>query len=117
MYRERERDDEKHCDRIGGNHRHSPISGTEDTQQKRGRRTTRKQRYEHPFQTAENQPQHQCHDHKYDPLTQSDYYRLLHVFNQVSETGRPGRQSTRIRVAAPFLEVATADQKKTVVTV
>ena len=54
----------------------------------------------------------QCHDHKYDPLTQSDYYRLLHVFNQVSETGRPGRQSTRIRVATPFLEVATADQKK-----
>ncbi len=54
----------------------------------------------------------QCHDHKYDPLTQSDYYQLLHVFNQVSETGRPGRQSSRIRVATPFLEVATADQKK-----
>ena len=54
----------------------------------------------------------QCHDHKYDPLTQTDYYRLLHVFNQVPETGRPGRQSSRIRVAAPFLEVATADQKE-----
>lgn len=54
----------------------------------------------------------QCHDHKYDPLTQSDYYQLLHVFNQVSETGRPGRQSSRIRVATPFLEVATTDQKK-----
>ncbi len=54
----------------------------------------------------------QCHDHKYDPLTQADYYRLLHVFNQVPETGRPGRQSSRIRVAPPFLEVATADQKK-----
>ncbi|MBT4159156.1 MAG: DUF1553 domain-containing protein, partial [Planctomycetaceae bacterium] len=54
----------------------------------------------------------QCHDHKYDPLTQADYYRLLHVFNQVPETGRPGRQSSRIRVAAPFLEVVTADQKE-----
>ena len=54
----------------------------------------------------------QCHDHKYDPLTQSDYYQLLHVFNQVSETGRPGRQSSRIRVATPFLEVASTDQKK-----
>ncbi len=54
----------------------------------------------------------QCHDHKYDPLTQSDYYQLLHVFNQVSETGRPGRQSSRIRVATPSLEVATANQKK-----
>jgi cytochrome c553 len=54
----------------------------------------------------------QCHDHKYDSLTQVDYYRLLHVFNQVAETGRPGRQSSRIRVATPFLEVATAGQKE-----
>ena len=55
----------------------------------------------------------QCHDHKYDPLTQVDYYRLLHVFNQVPETGRPGRQSARIRVAPPLLELpSTAQQEK-----
>src|SRR5690606_18767597 len=24
----------------------------------------------------------QCHDHKYDPLAQQDYYRLLAIFNQ-----------------------------------
>ncbi|MFM8478466.1 MAG: PSD1 and planctomycete cytochrome C domain-containing protein, partial [Planctomycetaceae bacterium] len=26
----------------------------------------------------------QCHDHKYDPFTQSDYYRLLAFFNQTA---------------------------------
>ena len=28
-----------------------------------------------------------CHDHKYDPYTQKDYYALYDVFNQMSETG------------------------------
>ena len=55
----------------------------------------------------------QCHDHKYDPLTQADYYQLLHVFNQVPESGRPGRQSDRIRVAPPLLEVLDESQKQT----
>ena len=54
----------------------------------------------------------QCHDHKYDPLTQADYYRLLHVFNQVPESGRPGRQSARIRVAPPLLEMPTSEQQQ-----
>lgn len=30
-----------------------------------------------------------CHDHKYDPLTQRDYYRMMAFFNNVPETGRP----------------------------
>jgi hypothetical protein len=29
-----------------------------------------------------------CHDHKYDPITQKDYFALFDVFNQMSETGR-----------------------------
>jgi hypothetical protein len=53
----------------------------------------------------------QCHDHKYDPITMRDYYRLLDVFNHVPETGTPQRQSARIRVAAPFLELPTAENK------
>jgi hypothetical protein len=28
-----------------------------------------------------------CHDHKYDPFTQTDYYRLYAYFNQMTETG------------------------------
>ena len=53
----------------------------------------------------------QCHDHKYDPLTMRDYYRLLDAFNRVPESGTPQRQSARIRIAAPFLELPTEENK------
>jgi len=49
----------------------------------------------------------QCHDHKYDPMTQRDYYSLLDGFNRVSETGTPQFFSKRIRIGAPFLELPT----------
>ena len=55
----------------------------------------------------------QCHDHKYDPMTQRDYYSLLAAFNNVSETGGAGRQTPKTRVSAPFLDAATPEQKKT----
>jgi hypothetical protein len=29
-----------------------------------------------------------CHDHKYDPITQKDYFALYDIYNQMSETGR-----------------------------
>ena len=54
----------------------------------------------------------QCHDHKYDPITQEDYYSLLDAFNRVPERGTPQRFSTRIRVDAPFLELPTEENKK-----
>jgi len=47
----------------------------------------------------------QCHDHKFDPITQRDYYSLLDAFNRVPESGTPQYFSARIRVAAPFVEV------------
>jgi hypothetical protein len=53
----------------------------------------------------------QCHDHKYDPITMRDYYSLLDGFNRVPESGVPGRQSSRIRVANPFIEVPTEENK------
>ena len=53
----------------------------------------------------------QCHDHKYDPLTQRDYYGLMSVFNQVSENGLAGGGPSRMRIAAPFLEVITPENK------
>jgi hypothetical protein len=40
-----------------------------------------------------------CHDHKHDPLSQRDYYRLFAFFNQVPEVGEDGR----IGNAAPIL--------------
>src|ERR1019366_5311019 len=53
----------------------------------------------------------QCHDHKYDPVTMRDYYGLLDAFNRVPESGTPSRQSARIRIAAPFLELPTEEKK------
>jgi hypothetical protein len=53
----------------------------------------------------------QCHDHKYDPLTQRDYYSLLDAFNRVPESGTPQYFSSRIRVANPVLELPTAENQ------
>ena len=55
----------------------------------------------------------QCHDHKFDPITRTDYYAFLDAFNRVPETGLPTRFSARIRVAPPVVELpqeATARQ-------
>ncbi|MBS0205944.1 MAG: PSD1 domain-containing protein [Planctomycetes bacterium] len=54
----------------------------------------------------------QCHDHKYDPLTNRDYYSLMDAFNRVPESGTPQYFSSRIRVAAPFLELPTEENKQ-----
>ncbi len=53
----------------------------------------------------------QCHDHKYDPITQRDYYSLLDAFNHVPESGTPQFFSSRVRVAAPFIELPTEENK------
>jgi len=42
-----------------------------------------------------------CHDHKFDPLTQADYYRFTAFFNQTPVTGAGGNPQT-----PPILEVA-----------
>jgi len=54
----------------------------------------------------------QCHDHKYDPLTQRDYYGLMSAFNQVSENGLAGGGPGPKRIAAPFIELPNADNKQ-----
>jgi hypothetical protein len=54
----------------------------------------------------------QCHDHKYDPITQRDYYRLLDAFNHVPENGTPQFFSSRVRVANPVLELPTEENQK-----
>jgi hypothetical protein len=48
-----------------------------------------------------------CHDHKYDPLTQKDYYAFFAFFNQTPINGG-GRSPQQ----APNLEVPTDEQKR-----
>ena len=51
----------------------------------------------------------QCHDHKYDPITQRDYYSLYAFFNAVPELGKDG---VRDRNPVPNLFVASPQQQK-----
>jgi hypothetical protein len=53
----------------------------------------------------------QCHDHKYDPITMTDYYSLMDCFNRVPESGVPQYFSSRVRVAAPFVEIPTEENQ------
>lgn len=50
-----------------------------------------------------------CHDHKYDPLSQRDYYSMMAYFNQVPETGVPSG-SGQYRIADPWVYAGTPDQ-------
>jgi len=51
----------------------------------------------------------QCHDHKYDPLTQKDYYSMMAFFNNVPETGTPPQGGT-YRVADPWISTGNEEE-------
>jgi hypothetical protein len=48
-----------------------------------------------------------CHDHKYDPISQKDFYRFFAFFNTVEEKGLDGRKGN----AKPMLQLPSAQQK------
>ena len=53
----------------------------------------------------------QCHDHKYDPITQKDFYRLFAYFNTITDKGvenRSGNVDPLIRVDDPLMQTARA---------
>jgi len=51
-----------------------------------------------------------CHDHKFDPLTQKDYYSLGAFFNSIDEYGL---YNDAEHVPTPSMLVPTAEEKKT----
>jgi hypothetical protein len=51
----------------------------------------------------------QCHDHKYDPYTQKDYYSLFAYFNNVPEGGTPPGGG-QYRIADPWIWAGTDEQ-------
>lgn len=52
-----------------------------------------------------------CHDHKYDPFTQKDYYSLLSFFNSINERGLFDRaQGDRDKAFPPFIKAPTPEQ-------
>ena len=48
-----------------------------------------------------------CHDHKYDPISQREFYQLFDFFNHVPEPGKYIRNSNSM----PYLPAPTADQQ------
>lgn len=53
----------------------------------------------------------QCHDHKYDPFKQKDYYSLLAFFNNTKEKGYEGDVSVSKPAKNPLISISDADVK------
>ncbi len=51
----------------------------------------------------------QCHDHKYDPFSQKDYYRLMAFFNNTREPGFEGDVSTSKPAKTPILKMSDTE--------
>jgi hypothetical protein len=51
-----------------------------------------------------------CHDHKIDPITQKDYYKLLSFFHELNPYGTRGDQTSTNQVALPGKDAANAAQ-------
>ncbi|MEY2595598.1 MAG: hypothetical protein RI965_870 [Bacteroidota bacterium] len=50
-----------------------------------------------------------CHDHKYDPVTQKDYYSMFAFFNQVPEKGLVGDIQLASPGDPPNMKISTED--------
>ncbi len=52
-----------------------------------------------------------CHDHKFDPVTQSDFYSMFAFFDSIEEPGLYSQLPDPQRAFEPFIVVPTAEQK------
>lgn len=53
----------------------------------------------------------QCHDHKYDPFTQKEYYQLMAFFNNTDRTVRDYGDTSQ-KFIEPQLDLATPEQEE-----
>lgn len=49
-----------------------------------------------------------CHDHKFDPITQRDYYQLMAFFNSIDEAGT---YNDAVHIPTPTILLPTDDQR------
>ncbi|HEY2415096.1 MAG TPA: DUF1553 domain-containing protein [Pirellulaceae bacterium] len=49
-----------------------------------------------------------CHDHKYDPISQKEYYQLVDYFNDVAESGRAIKEGN----SEPWIKTPTPPQRE-----
>jgi len=54
----------------------------------------------------------QCHDHKYDPFSQKDYYSLFAFFNNTKEVGYEGDVSVSKPAKNPLLSITEEERKR-----
>jgi hypothetical protein len=53
-----------------------------------------------------------CHDHKYDPISQKDYYRTFAFFNQVAEKGYQGDIYSGTAADPPRMKITSEEVAK-----
>jgi hypothetical protein len=53
----------------------------------------------------------QCHDHKYDPFSQQDYYQLFAFFNNSKEKGYEGDVGSSKPAKTPYMTITDDDVK------
>lgn len=54
----------------------------------------------------------QCHDHKYDPFSQKDYYQLFAFFNNSKEVGYEGDVTQSKPAKNPVLEISPKEREQ-----
>ncbi len=54
-----------------------------------------------------------CHDHKFDPISQDDFYSFMSFFNNIPERGLEAQQEFRAYAYPPFITVYSDEQKMT----
>ena len=53
----------------------------------------------------------QCHDHKYDPFTQADYYRLFAYFNNTAQETKESKKGAGRQFVGPSIELPQSERE------